>query len=249
MAVRAVLFDYGHTLVDFHRTEEALLDAYRQVRDLVIETVEEHASVPEADRLVHIVSVAVDELVEVSYQERRLEELDLVAIFTEILAGVGFALPLETVRRIVTLDHLAYRTSITLPAATRTVLEELRGRGLRLGFVSNAHLLPELLREDLEHLGLAALLDGGAFSSEVGVRKPDERIFAAVLDQLGVAPADAIHVGDRVRDDVVGARAAGLRGAVLTRQWRQEDPGGDELAVIDHLDQLPDLVMRLTEDR
>src|SRR6266487_2643613 len=30
--VRAILFDYGHTLVDFHRTEEALREAYEQIR-------------------------------------------------------------------------------------------------------------------------------------------------------------------------------------------------------------------------
>ncbi len=245
--LRAVLFDYGHTLVDFHRTEEALLDAYRRVRDLVITAVDEEAAgrVPDASRLVRLVTTAVDEIVEASYAERRLEELDVLSVYEEVLGGLGLALPPEVVHRIVTLDHLAFRSCIFLPPQTREVLGELRGRGLAIGFVSNAHFLPELLREDLELLGLAELVDAGVFSSEIGTRKPDPRIFNHVLGELGVAPSEAIHIGDRLRDDIEGALAAGLAGGILTHQWRQEQPDGRELALIRRLDELPVLLDEL----
>ncbi len=241
MPLRAVLFDYGHTLVDFRRTEEALLDAYRRVHELVVAAVDVQAAgrVPEASRLVRLVAAAVDEIVEASYVERRLEELDVLAVYEEVLGGLGLTLPPEVVHRIVTLDHLAFRSCIILPAETREVLGELRRRGLSIGFVSNAHFLPELLREDLQLLGLAELLHAGVFSSEIGTRKPDPRIFLHVLGELGVAAGDAVHVGDRLRDDIEGAAAAGLAGAILTHQWRQEQPDGRELAVIRRLDDLP----------
>lgn len=244
MTLRAVLFDYGHTLVDFHRTEEALHDAYTRIRELVIETVGEETT-PATERLVADLARAVDDVVQTSYRERRLEELDLLAVFDGILGGLGLGLPRDVVRRMVALDHLAYRSCITLPDETVAVLDDLHGRGLKVGFVSNAHFLPDLLREDLEVIGLAPHLDGGAFSSEVGTRKPDPAIFLHVLDELGVDPEDAVHVGDRVGDDVSGALRTGLRGGVLTRQWRREDPGGDEAAVIDHLAELPQALDRL----
>ncbi|MDP8930204.1 MAG: HAD family hydrolase [Actinomycetota bacterium] len=247
MPLRAVLFDYGHTLVDFRRTEEALLDAYRLVHELVVAAVDEEAAgrVPEASRLVRLIATAVDEIVEASYTERRLEELDVLGVYEEVLGGLGLTLPPEVVHRIVTLDHVAFRSCIILPTETREVLGDLRGRGLAIGFVSNAHFLPELLREDLELLGLAELIDAGAFSSELGTRKPDPRIFHHVLGELGVAPGDAIHVGDRVRDDIGGARAAGLAGGILTHQWRQEQPDGREFTLIRRLGELPALLERL----
>lgn len=247
MPLRAVLFDYGHTLVDFHRTEEALLDAYRRVRELVVAAVDEEAAgrVPEASRLVRLVARAVDEIVDASYVERRLEELDVLGVYEEVLGGLGLTLPPEVVRRIVALDHLAFRSCIILPQETRDVLSQLRRRGMAIGFVSNAHFLPELLREDLELLGLAEFVDAGAFSSEVGTRKPDPRIFHHVLGKLGATPSDAVHIGDRVRDDIGGAGAAGLAGGILTHQWRQEPPDGRELALIRRLSELPTILDEL----
>ncbi|MFN2555758.1 MAG: HAD family hydrolase [Nitriliruptorales bacterium] len=246
MPLRAVLFDYGHTLVDFRRTEEALLDAYGRVHELVVAAVDQEAAgrVPHASRLVRLVAAAVDEIVEASYVERRLEELDVLAVYEEVLAGLGLTLPPEVVHRIVTLDHLAFRSCIVLPGETREVLGELRQRGLSIGFVSNAHFLPELLREDLELLGLAELIDAGVFSSELGTRKPDPRIFHHVLAELGVAPRDAVHVGDRLRDDIEGALAAGLAGGILTHQWRQEQPDGREMSLIRRLHELPAILDR-----
>ena len=47
-------------------------------------------------------------------------------------------------------------------------------------------------------------------SGEVGVEKPDPRIFQIALDRMGVTAADALYVGDLYEVDVVGARAAGL---------------------------------------
>jgi putative hydrolase of the HAD superfamily len=62
-------------------------------------------------------------------------------------------------------------------------------------------------------LAAAGLLDAFEFvidSGEVGVEKPDPRIFQIALDRLGVSPAAALYVGDLYEVDVVGARAAGL---------------------------------------
>nr|MCH9684566.1 HAD-IA family hydrolase [Deltaproteobacteria bacterium] len=55
-------------------------------------------------------------------------------------------------------------------------------------------------------------------SAEVGVEKPDPRIFARACERVGVEPAAALHVGDDAGDDVGGARGAGC--AVL--RWPDE---------------------------
>ena len=98
-------------------------------------------------------------------------------------------------------------------------LRDLRGLGLGLVCVSNWDCsLPEVL----EGCGLRDLLDGVVTSAEAGARKPDPAIFEPALALVGCAPAEALHVGDTASEDVVAARAAGIRALLLDR-----DGGGD----------------------
>jgi putative hydrolase of the HAD superfamily len=245
VSVRAVLFDYGHTLVDFRRTEEALLAAYEEIRARIEAAL--YIEAPEVGHLIDRVAGEVDRRVGASYEARRMEELDLVATFDEVLsATLGLTVPTDVVRHVVALDHSAYSRTITVSEETLGVLRELRSRGLPLGLVSNVALLPHLMRADLEALGLLALLDVTTFSSEVGTRKPDGAIFRGALGKLDVDAAGAVFVGDRLLDDVGGAKGVGMR-AVLTREFRQEEPGHDLRpdAVIERLTELPEALARL----
>jgi putative hydrolase of the HAD superfamily len=244
MAIDAVLFDYGHTLVDFGRTEEALLEAYRQIRERVEAAL--YLEAPEVGHLVDRVAGEVDRRVGASYQARRLEELDLVRVFDEVLAAtLGLAVPPDVVQHVVALDHSAYSRTITVSEETLGVLAALKGRGLRLGLVSNVALLPHLMRRDLEDLGILPLLDATTFSSEVGTRKPDPRIFLEAMGKLGVAGERAVFVGDRLLDDVRGAQGVGMR-AVQTLEFRREqDDSVSPDAVVDQISDLPGVLDRL----
>lgn len=240
-SVRAVLFDFGHTLVDFARTEDALRDAYKVIRDRLATWVEDRAP-PEVDELVERIAGAVDEMVGRSYLERRLEELDQIALFEEAFAGLGYALPRELLREVAELDHDSFSRSLSAPEETLATLDRLRGMGLRLGVVSNLSLFPHLIRADIDALGIGPHLDSMTFSAEVGFRKPDPRIFTTALQAVGADAAHTVFVGDRVNDDVVGARGMGMR-AILTRQFRREDPGeGQPDAVVERIDEIPDII-------
>jgi putative hydrolase of the HAD superfamily len=91
-------------------------------------------------------------------------------------------------------------------------LQKLRDAGLRLGVVSNSDGRVE---QALEAAGLRNYFDVVIDSALVGVEKPDPRIFHAALDALGVAPGEALYVGDLYEVDVVGARAAGMEAVLL----------------------------------
>ena len=243
MGVQAVLFDFGHTLMDFGRTEEALRGAYSVIRDRLANWVEDRAP-PEIDVLVERVAEEIDRRVERSYLQRRLEELDIIEEFEEAFDAIGYKLPPELIREVVELDHEALVNSVRIEPETIEILEKLKADGLKLGLVSNVSQLPELLHRDIKAFGIARFLDGVAFSSEIGVRKPRPQIFEHVLDQIGTKPTDAVFVGDRLVDDIAGAQAVGMR-AVLTRQYRQEEP--DSItpdAVIEHITELPDILAR-----
>jgi len=93
-------------------------------------------------------------------------------------------------------------------------LRQLASRGYRLGIISNSDgtVEEQLRRGEICQVGaglgvpVVAIID----SAVVGVSKPEPDIFRLALEPLGVPPEKAVYVGDSLRYDVVGARAAGL---------------------------------------
>jgi HAD superfamily hydrolase (TIGR01549 family) len=94
-------------------------------------------------------------------------------------------------------------------------LRLVRASGLGAAVISNSN---GSVRSILHDLGLTADLDFVLDSAEVGIEKPDARIFRLALERARVAPGEAVYVGDLYSVDVLGARAAGLRAVLL-------DPG------------------------
>ncbi len=92
------------------------------------------------------------------------------------------------------------------PAAL-PLLRALRGRDMRVLVVSN---FDARVRGILDGLGMTPWIDAVTISSEAGAAKPDPAIFRVALSASGLAPADVLHVGDTIREDWAGARAAGL---------------------------------------
>ena len=114
--------------------------------------------------------------------------------------------------------------------------------GFELAFVSNTLTSPELMCARLTEFGLLDHARVHVFSVAVGERKPSPAIYRAALDGLGISPEEALFVGDRLREDVLGPQSLGMRG-VLTHEFRQEDPGDARPhAVIRSISQLWDLL-------
>lgn len=102
-------------------------------------------------------------------------------------------------------------------AASRELLARLRRR-YRLALVSNFYgNLDAVCKE----AAIADLFVVMVDSARVGFTKPDARIFRHATDALGIAPADAIFVGDSPSRDMAGARGVGIRHVWLTAQTEQ----------------------------
>ena len=93
-------------------------------------------------------------------------------------------------------------------------LRSLRERGLKLAVISNWQ---SGLRHFCSELGIASHFDHILSSADVGIEKPDPRIFLEASALLGVPPERILHVGDTHLDDYVGGESAGLRVALLDR--------------------------------
>ena len=128
---------------------------------------------------------------------------------------------------------IAVPKEFTLFEDTLPALELLRERGYRLGVITN-------LRADLESLirkaGLDGCLEFSVNSVQAGKEKPHPPIFLEALRCATVSADEVLHVGDQVRSDVAGARAMGMRAALLDRGgWH--DPV-DGCPKISHLGEL-----------
>ena len=140
--------------------------------------------------------------------------------------------------------HAVYRSylqpsSWTVFDDVLSCLEVLQCLGLRLGVVSNwAPNLEELL----SGLGMGSCFEEVVASATVGCRKPDPAIFKVALAHMGIAPHEAVHVGDRPDTDGSGASGAGLVPVIIDRHDRWGDCGFTRIA---SLADLPGLIAAL----
>jgi putative hydrolase of the HAD superfamily len=100
-----------------------------------------------------------------------------------------------------------------LPALTA-----VSARGLKIGLLSNSS---RDLGEFISHHGIRA--DAVLTSASHGKTKPHDSIFRAILEALGVTAAEALMIGDTLREDIDGARAVGMRALLLDRDGRHPD--------------------------
>jgi len=134
------------------------------------------------------------------------------------------------------------RWTVACPDA-RATLATLRGRGYRLGLLSNTWWASAWHDAELAAHGLADLLDALLYTSDLAHSKPHPSVFRDLAARLGVDPAACVMVGDRMIDDVSGALGVGMRAV-----WKRHDkplprpPHIVPTAVVTRLAELPGLL-------
>ncbi len=89
------------------------------------------------------------------------------------------------------------------------LFERLHRSGRKVAIVSNTEAV--LTRFELDRYPILQTADTIVLSSDVGVKKPDPKIFLLALDRLGVGPATAVFIGNDWTADIIGAHEVGLR--------------------------------------
>jgi len=108
-------------------------------------------------------------------------------------------------------DSLLENPPRLLPGV-RDALEDVRGKGYKLGLISNTGRTPgSTLRVLMDRMGILKHFDATTFSNEIQIRKPAEGAFRITLERLRTVPKAAVHVGDDPESDVTGAKRAGMK--------------------------------------
>ena len=245
--IRAVIFDLGHTLWDFNfevsTRATTLDDAYERARATLAARLGDDA-VPPADALKRAVGEALRADSETYFGLS--DRLDQPPTWTWVDRGfrsIGFVVDEPLLREVTPPLFATEEPHLVCHDDTLAAVEALHTAGYTLGCVTNTLADAPAIRSMLRRHGFEPLMNTVVVSAEEGWRKPHPSLFEKALHELGVAPPEAVFVGDSPFHDVGGAQAVGMR-AVLTRQYvaRPTDGLPEADAVIKHLRELLSLL-------
>lgn len=218
----AVIFDWGGTLTPWH----------------VINPADCWSTVVDDPELASRLAAAEDSIWVRSRDEHRSATLDEVAG----LAGTSLT---EAQRR---RYHDWWEDHTHTDPQVPALFDALRQRGLRIGVLSNT-IWPRAEHERyFRRDRVLDLIDGAVYTSEIPWTKPHPEAFHAALAAVdGTDPSRAVYVGDRLFDDIHGAKSAGMRAVHIPHsvipEWQRGQEGTPD-AVITELAELVDHVDR-----
>jgi putative hydrolase of the HAD superfamily len=224
VVVRAVIFDWGGTLTPWHTVDHAAL--WREVCT-------QHFADGAAQR--HAAAICAAERALWLEAERDNRSATLERVFRQ--AGVAAG------ENLVDTYFRAWEPHTLTDPEAGTLLQRLRGLGIRIGVLSNT-MWPRALHERVFiRDGVAGLIDGAVYSSELDWTKPHPEAFRAAMAAVDIAdPGGCVFVGDRPYDDVFGAKRAGMRAVLIRGSEVPEFDRAEPDAVIARLGELAPLI-------
>lgn len=234
MGIDGVLFDYGRTLVTFRYPTDDLLQVLGEFRPRIRAALGVPA--PEAETILDDVLLPLEEYIN-SMSE---DEVDYMDVYRDAWAHAGLRLPDGLLHEILDAEQRCWDRAVEVDADAMRVLSLLGDRGIKRGVCSNAPFPPEMMRRQVKSNGIADLVDAIVFSSETGRRKPAPEVYRAAIEAIGTEPERTLFVGDRVREDYEGPRAAGMRAVIVIAH--AEDELRDGVPTIASLAELPSLL-------
>jgi putative hydrolase of the HAD superfamily len=195
--IKAVLFDLDDTLFDRNPAQKMVIEIIIEQLPHIFSRFEfEHVmkAFLESDRIISEAYEAGAPSEGIRLWRSRLF-LELLDIQEDITAAI-------------TEMYVEYfpKVNAQIPGAFELV-KGLSGR-YQMGVISNG--LPDVQYTKLKSIGLHDFMSCVVLSEELGIRKPDPRIFHYAVELLGLKPPDCLHVGNSYRDDITGAKSAGM---------------------------------------
>jgi len=219
---RAVLFDLGGTLWDAFggaSRDQVTRDAATGAATAILGS---RAPQEQLEKLrlgilwrLNALRPAREAAAKASFSDPVFREDDISTILAEAAAPFGGTVTEDVA---MAFGHDLTRHDKPFPE-TLPVLRRMRAArpDLVIGIVSNTVVQPAVIDHYLGCQGLLEIVDFRVLSSELGWRKPHPAIYSSALAKAGVGPKEALFVGDRVLEDVMGPARAGIR-AVLRSQ-------------------------------
>ena len=220
VGVRAVLFDYGRTLVTFDYPAQKLAGVVERFRPAIEAATGRPA--PRASEILEKVLLPLEALIENPDED----EVGYLAIYTNAWRGFGLDLPADLIYEILDAEQLVWDQAARPEPEAVEILAWLATRGIKRAICSNAPFPAEMMLRQVRTNGLAGMVDAVIFSSQIGRRKPAPEAYRAALEAVGAGADSALFVGDRFREDYEGPRSVGMRAVICTAHAAEPPPHG-----------------------
>ncbi len=125
-------------------------------------------------------------------------------------------------------------------------MKELKKRGYTVGILTNGPAY--LQKSKIENGGLMPLIDFLMVSGDVGIHKPDKRLFEIAAERLNINCSECVYVGDHPVNDIAGATGAGMKAIRMNFGWFKDKDLRPDVPVIDSIIQTADAVDRINKE-
>lgn len=206
-AVKAVVFDYGNTLIRFGQSE------WRAYGHSLAGALEKIYGPIDLDRFFAL--RALSRNTPFSGNPPTYRENDLSEITRRLVRELyGREADPAELTALLQAREDAFVDNVALPEGVSGMLERVAAR-FPLALLSN---YPDggAIRRSLRTIGIDHHFGAVVVSADLGYVKPHPLLFAAVLQELGLASRDVLYVGDNWLADVQGAKRVGMQAAQAT---------------------------------
>ena len=232
--INAVMFDFWNTLIVGRVTQAAL---------------------KRADRIAH--NYLKKQGYKISYEDYRKRKSEAFNNYQKLAAKGVHLKPDDILKRFIFYDLVVkpidfkkiayindvYDREIKFRKGCKTVLKELKNKGYKIALVSNSWLSRG--KHCLEKKKLHKYFDAMVLSSDVGVAKPDKRIFELAAKKLKVLPFECVFVGDEHKSDIQGAYDAGICYTIAIEPFKKNAGLVPPTAIIRNLQEILQIIEKL----
>ncbi|MDP6635230.1 MAG: HAD family hydrolase [Phycisphaerae bacterium] len=217
--VKGILFDLGDTLIDFAHVSMTAM--FRQGAELGYAYLKELGKSVPGFRKFHFRQLWA---IRWNYIKSRVtgREFNSLDIMSHFARKWGYELTEAEGLELAWRFYKPLSKAATVVPEAKETLKALVKKGLKLALVSNTFLPRAVLDRHLDLVSLGDLIGTRVYSSEVGFRKPNQKIFQLALEEEELSADNALFVGDSPKADILGAHRAGMITVLRSLQKRRK---------------------------
>ncbi|MDH7509041.1 MAG: HAD-IA family hydrolase [Methanomassiliicoccales archaeon] len=242
--MKAILFDLGHTLIDYyHDWKEPEMKAIKKVYRIL----STDFGIPdeEEDFYQHLSRLLMEAR---EAKIKKMIEVPLSDVLDRCFHRYGCDGDDDLMDKAL---HAFYETLLEnrqlIPGA-KEMLDKVHARGYAIGLISDvAWGLPsEFPLRDMRYYGIDQYFDDLIFSTDVGLRKPNPKIFKMALSNLDARPDEAMFIGNSLQADIKGAKGVGMVAILKESKFYQHDDSIVPDEKISHWDEIDRILVKYT---
>jgi len=240
--IKAILFDFGETLLTFGKVNTTRL--FWQGARLSYDFLKQHGQ-PVGNFEYYCWRNLIALRMQRWLSNLTGRDFDALALLKKVGTKKGIKLDLKQ------WEHLAWlwyeplsRIAQAEPNIAET-LTALKKSGLKLGIVSNTFVNRCCLEKNLKQFGILDFFAVRIYSYEFDFRKPDARIFKVAAERIGEAPENILFIGDRIYEDVRAAARIGMQAVLKIGPATASKKIPKGTWEIKQLAELPDLIEKI----